>query len=282
LVAKADLVSKQWVSYFENSRLSDLATPLVDFNSSYQFVYVNTDFSFIAIDISRVIPSIFFAGKVPNLVGLMADSTNQRVILVANTPVAGVNKYKLLAIPTVAATAFVNPRTENTGGEPAVTTTLWDIPDGVIQGTFKYFNYHRANKIYIFADERTVAGMVSTTIQGFTEDGSKRFEAVVGPDISNLAVNNKGTHVYVAENHATSAGKLKAIDINTGEVHDLVQSFGESTVGAYSDIRIDNVSQQLFIGDDVSDSIFSVDLATQILSDLKIIQEPLPEGIDSF
>ena len=53
------------------------------------------------------------------------------------------------------------------------------------------FNYHRASKTYIFADERTLAGKTSTTIQGFNEDGSKRFETVVGPDISNLAVNNR-------------------------------------------------------------------------------------------
>ena len=47
------------------------------------------------------------------------------------------------------------------------------------------------------------------------------------------------------------------IDINTGEVTDLAQPFSGSTIGAYSDIRMDVPYQRLYIGDDVSDSVLA-------------------------
>lgn len=278
LAAKANLKTNLWQTYIKDDRFHQFTHPMYDFNSSYQTIYVISPYygliAFQNVADSR--PNDFYAGTIPNVVDMMVDSTNQRVIVVSKTQVSGADKYQILAVPTESLNGFVNKKGDFQHQEPAVTTLLWDIPNGVVPGAFKYFNYHRANKIYIFADERITAGKLSTFIQGYGEDGAKRFEAVVGPDISNLAVNNKSNYVYVAENHSTSAGKLKAIDINTGEVTDLVKSFGDSAVGGYSDIRMDNTNQRLYIGDAVSDTVFSVDLSTQVLSDLQITKMPEP------
>ncbi|MFO1368254.1 MAG: cadherin repeat domain-containing protein [Marinagarivorans sp.] len=279
--AKIDLATNHWLTYVNHSLLGSFARPVYDFNTYYGHIYtVLPSNALIALDVSKDLPGIFYAGAIANVVGIKADTANKRVILLSKTPVSGVDQYRLMAVPVEQDTEFVKPKTEYTQLQPADTTVLWDIPHGVLQGTFKYFNYHRASKTYIFADERTLAGKTSTTIQGFNEDGTKRFEAVVGPDISNLAVNNKGAQLYVAENHSTHKGRLKAIDINTGEVTDLVQSFNGSTIGAYSSIYMDVPYQRLYIGDDVSDSVFSLDLSTNVLSDLSVTEKPYPTDVE--
>ena len=47
-----------------------------------------------------------------------------------------------------------------------------------------------------FADERIINNQPVTVVQGFSETGEKRFEAQVGPDISNLAVNQSEGIIY--------------------------------------------------------------------------------------
>ena len=90
----------------------------------------------------------------------------------------------------------------------------------------------------------------------------------LGADPSNIAINNTAGIIYVAEQHSSAAGKIKAIDINTGRVSDLVQSISGNPPGSYTQLRIDNVNKKLYIADAVSDAFFVVDLTTNSLSEL--------------
>ena len=55
---------------------------MYDFNTIYGHIYtVLPSNAPIAVDISRVVPAIFYAGAIANVVGVKADTTNKRVIL---------------------------------------------------------------------------------------------------------------------------------------------------------------------------------------------------------
>ena len=59
---------------------------------------------------------------------------------------------------------------------------------------------------------------------------------------------------------ALKDAKLKAINLTTGEVSDLLAVPNERTIGGYSDLRMDNVNKKLYVGDAISDVIFVVEL----------------------
>ncbi|HRH77716.1 MAG TPA: hypothetical protein PK129_10250, partial [Cellvibrionaceae bacterium] len=262
-----------WQKYIEHTRLGDLK-PIYDFNSTFEAIYmVTTDpdgaaNQLIAISVDTVIPRLFSAGCLSGVVNVTYDGTNKRVLVVVKSSEQAKDKFRVLTFATDQNQGFVKAQPQTGSCLPAAQDSVWDMPVDIVRGAFKQFNFHRLSKSYIVADERVVNGVSKTVIQGFAEDGQKRFEAYVGPDISNLAINNTEGIIYVAENHSSAAGKIKTINISTGEVGDLVQSYGDSAVGAYTDLRMDNVNKLLYVGDDVSDAFFVVDLAAKSISEL--------------
>ncbi|MEY4588823.1 MAG: hypothetical protein RL497_899 [Pseudomonadota bacterium] len=285
MIGKINLVNDPhyWFNYFQNSILVNL--PLIfDWNSRLQTIYVlePNGGRLFAAGVENSVPSAFFAGHIPGVVNLTYDATatNRRVIVVTKNTESGSNRYRVLALATDDIKGFSNAQTERNSFAPAATQLIWDIPSDIIRGTFKYFNFHSASKTYIISDERSVNNIQQTVVQGFSENGQKKFETTVGGDSSNMAVDQAAGLVYIAENHSSANGKIKSIDINTGEVRDLVGSDGESHVGAYSNIQMDNVNKRLYIGDDVSDSIFVVDLVTHTMSELVFGPVPIDPTLD--
>jgi hypothetical protein len=282
-IAKVNLADNVWSDYLTNSQLKGDKI-LFDFNSSLQHAYtiVNSN-QLVAAGISSASPAAFYAGSLPNPVYISYDgTTNARRVLVLSK--SNDNVYSALAVAinngTDVKSAFINPKADTAGAEPAVTTKVWEAPSDAIQGTFVHFNFHRTTKTFVIADEREIDGVKRTVIQGFTEGtGARKFVAEVGPNISNLAINNTDGIIYVAENKSSLvASKLKAIDIASGTVSDMGENKGNITVADYSDLRIDNNKKKLYIGDAVSDSIYEINLATKALSELNITAAQVTVG----
>ncbi|HEY6530082.1 MAG TPA: cadherin repeat domain-containing protein [Cellvibrionaceae bacterium] len=272
MIGRISLENGLWYSHITNSSLPS-HFPTFDWNSTREDIYLlqNNTNNIYALGLrSAWSLDIFYAGYIPGVVNLTYDYTNQRLIALAKNTEAGSSQYRALALATDNTNGFVNAQ-PNTGSPiPAITQLLWELPNDIILGTFKYFNFHRASKTYIIADERNINNIQQTLVRGFGEHGQKKFEALIGPDISNLTINEKESLVYVAENHSLATGKIKSININNGDVADLIDSYGTSAVGAYSSIRIDIPNKLLYIGDDVSDSVFVVDLTTRSMSQINI------------
>ena len=160
------------------------------------------------------------------------------------------DKYSVYSVATAAnvgttdapTPAFPNGKTSATNNQPAATTFLRDLPEGVVQGTYRHFSIHRNTKTFVIADERERGNTKVTVIQGFSEaNGNKIFEAEVGADISNMAIANTEGMIYVAENKSSlMTSKLKAINVSTGAVSDMGEIKGGITIADYSDLRIDN------------------------------------------
>ncbi|MEY4588980.1 MAG: hypothetical protein RL497_1056, partial [Pseudomonadota bacterium] len=271
-IAKVNLANNLWSEYVKNDQLKGTEI-LFDFNSSNQHAYtiINNN-QLVGAAVGSSVPAVYYAGAVPKPIGITFDGTNKRVLTLSNEG----GKYIATAVATDTReakdnTAFVNAKAAEKAGEETG-TKAWEAPEGTVQGDFKQFNFHRVSKTYVIADERQVSGVKRTVIQGFTEGtGQKKFEAEVGPDISNIAINNNDGIVYVAENRSSMmASKLKAININTGAVTDLGESKNGITIAHYSDIRMDNNKKKLYIGDTVSDSIYEVDLASKVLSEVQV------------
>lgn len=269
ILGRLNLATNLWSAYLQDSILRNIF-PIYDWNSHLQSYYLSIPTSEVlfAVSIASATPKLFYAGSIPGIVNLTYDNTSRRIIALTKTMELGVNRYRAVAMATDDTKGFADAKAENDAPLPAVTQLIWDLPNDIILGTFKYFNFHELSKTYIIADERSVNNIKRTIVQGFAENGQKKFEATIGPDISNLAIDEASAQVFVAENHSSAAGKIKAIDINSGEVRDLVQSYGSSAVGSYANIRIDPATKRLYVGDDVSDSIFVVDLVTHAMNEL--------------
>lgn len=261
----------QWVEYAGNADLFSAFT-MFDFNSRYQTAYfAGKDEQLLGASLASAIPKMYFGGAVPGLVGLTYDSTGNRLLLVTETPQKGSSQFTILSVGLNATQGFANAKTSETRATAARTTQVWSLPANTVQGKFKYLGYHRASKTYILSEERTANGSTQTVVQGFSDNGQKRFEARVGGDSSVLAVDEAAANVYLAENSGTPAAKLKAISLANGDVSDLVSSHGEHTIGGYTELRMDNVNKKLYVGDAISDVIYVVDLATKTMTELNHI-----------
>ena len=205
-------------------------------------------------------------GELSNIISLFSDGANRRLIAVAKTIESGVDRYHL----------FTQPLSQTENYFEGFATPLWDLPVDAVRGTFKFLNIHGSSKTYIVADERMLNGAAYTMIQGFGEDGANRFETKIGPDISNLVVNEAAGIVYVADNHSSLLGKIKSINVATGEVHNLIDVPADLALGAYSTLHLDAANGRLYIGDNVSDSIFVLDLASNVMSALRYSYVPAP------
>ena len=185
------------------------------------------------------------------------------------------DKFRALGIPLPggAVGGFKFGKSEAESFDPATYDVAWDIPLATTQGMYKSFAYYRAGAMFLLADERIINGVKKTVVQVFSEGTNgqalKKFEVVVGADISNITVNNGNANVaggfaYLAENRSSlMTSKLKVIDLNKGEVVDLAVNKGAVTVANYTELRIDNTSQKLYVADAVADSVYEVDLLTK-------------------
>jgi hypothetical protein len=202
---------------------------------------------------------VFIGPPFAKVISLFSDMPNKRLIAVDQDSSSGVDNVSLFGHPI-----------NDLGRLEGKPTLLWRLPGDVIQGTFKFSTMHGSSKTIIIADERLLQARRVTVIQGFSEAGQKRFEAVVGPDISNLVVDESRSAVYVAEHHESPFAQLKAININSGEVSNLIESFGDAAVGAVTVLHMDNPNNQLYIGDDISDTVFTLDFSARALRALSL------------
>jgi hypothetical protein len=190
---------------------------------------------------------------------LAVDSKNNRVIVVAEkSPVTGNRNVSISAVA-------INSRGYFAEKTPQFMFSLAAIP---VDATLKHFAVDGAAKTYIFAYERRENGQVKTLIQGFGENGAKRFEAQLGPDISNLAVHETAGLIYVAENSGSASAKIKRIDTATGTVTDLLPVNSEIPHGAYTGLGLDEANNRLYIGDAVSDAIYVLDLSGMLMREI--------------
>jgi hypothetical protein len=292
-IAKINLINNLWTQYLQDPRLAGTEI-LFDFNSGYQHAYTMIDSDradtkrLVAAGIADGVPAVFFAGTVTQPTNITYDGTKKRVLVVSKTS-SNPDKFSVLGIPTGTGVGtealgggFANGKSEVDSFQPASFSLAWNVPADVLKGPFKSFAYYRKGATFLIADERVINGSKRTVIQAFAEGSNgiavKKFEKEVGPDISNITVNNgnqagsPGGFAYVAENKSSLlVGKLKAIDLNDGTVTDLGEIRGNTTVANYSELRIDNTNQLLYIGDSVSDSIYEVKLSDKTMRELPIL-----------
>jgi hypothetical protein len=256
----------QWVEYAGNDELFSPFT-LFDFNSKYQTTYfAGQDKQLLGASIASAVPRMYYGGTIAGLSGLTYDSSANRLLVMTQ---AQNNQFAIASVGLSATQGFANAKTSTTRSAAAQTSPVWNLPANTIQGKFKYLSFHRASKTYIFSDERTVGGVAQTVVQGFSENGQKRFEATIGADSSVIAVDEAAAFAYVAEKSGTNNAKLKAINITSGDVSDLLASQGDYTIGGFSDLRMDNVNKKLYVGDAISDVIYVVDLEAKSISELE-------------
>lgn len=197
---------------------------------------------------------------------LAVDSKNNRIIVVAEkSPVTGNRNFSISAV-TISSRGYFAEKI------PQFMFNLAAIP---VDATLKHFVVDGVAKTYIFAYERMENGQVKTLIQGFGENGAKRFEALLGPDISNLAVHETAGLIYVAENSGSAAAKIKRIDTATGTVTDLLPVNSEIPHGAYTGLGLDEANNRLYIGDTVSDAIYVLDFSGMLMREIVYSYEPV-------
>jgi hypothetical protein len=282
---KLNLRTKFYTPYLTDFRLSDFF-PIHAWNSDNEIIYAvkNDTGKLKAMSIESTIPKLFSADCIPGTLSIIYDKTNKRVLALTQDRATNEGAYNAVAITlgdysneNLTGTVFEHQQEDSEAPcTLAVTPSVFKIPFAAAPGTLKYFTYHETSSTFILADERLVNGEKRTFIQGFNASGVAQFITVLGGDISNLAVNQLTGLLYTAENHSSADGKLKEIDIKSGVARDIVISLENVHLGAYTNIQVDNSKNVLYIGDDVSDSIFGVDLAMRQVSDLNIRNARLP------
>lgn len=278
-VGKLPLDNKISYRYIQHSLFTTLQ-PVFDFNSLYQTVYTTVDkgqgiTELYAFPIGSATPNYFSAGCTSDkILSIAYDSLNKRILVVTQNSGQASADYKVLALALDESTGFVNNDTPGHCSRKIEGPVVGALSLEMIKGAFKQLAFHRLSGTFVVADERVQAGQIITMVQGFSETGEKRFQATVGPDISNITINNAMGIIYVAENHSSVDGKIKTINVATGEVKDLLDSLGGNLIGAYSDIRIDNPNQLLYIADAVSDDFFVVNLKNNTLTNLQVKRIP--------
>ncbi|HRH76018.1 MAG TPA: hypothetical protein PK129_01620, partial [Cellvibrionaceae bacterium] len=282
LFGKLNLQNMTWQTYVESNEIKNI--PLVfDFNSGQQFWYAILNRELYAVNVTRSVPQGFSAGCFTDAnfepLSLVYDLSQKRIVLLTQQALNGAVQMRVLSLATDDNTGLAGAHDINFQRiDPCAAasyTQLWNLPSATLPGTFKQFALHRESRTLIFADERIFNNQPVTVVQGFSETGEKRFEAQVGPDISNLAVNQSEGIIYLAERHSSSAGKLKTINLSTGAVGDLLVNYTTNQIGAYTDLRMDNPNKILYMADNVSDSLFKIDLGTKILSPIEYTQPEL-------
>jgi len=191
--------------------------------------------------------------------GLTVDEQNNRLVLVGKETGLGHEDYFWSAF-TLKKNGALSER------EPRL---IFKLPNAQVPGVLKQIGVDGTSNTYVLADERIINGVARTFIQGFGEDGVKRFESQVGPDISNLVVHEAAGLIYVAENSASSQAKIKSIELATGRVSDLIVGNSENIHGAFASLGLDRHKGILYVGDTVSDSIFAVDLLARSMREQK-------------
>lgn len=281
-VGKLNLSNLAWQTYVVSSVLKN-SPGVFDFNSAQQHFYAAVEKNVYAVDIKGSVPQGFLAGCFTDPtfhpLSLVYDLRQKRILLLTQQVINGAAQLRVISMATDDNKGLVDARERTEVCFAPTYTNLWDLPSATLPGTFKQFVLHRESRTLIFADERMLNNRPVTVVQGFSETGEKRFEAQVGPDISNLAVNQSEGVIYLAERHSSAAGKLKTINVSTGAVGDLLVNYTTNHIGAYTDLRMDNPNKIVYIADDVSDSLFKIDLGTKILSPIEYTQPNL--GIES-
>lgn len=185
-------------------------------------------------------------------IDLAVDEAHSRMVFVSETP----NEFSLSSVDLA---AFGGERP----GSP-----LFKLPRGTFSSGFKQFVVHGHSSTFIFTELRVINGVTHNYVRGFDETGVQRFEVKLGADISNLVVDEMAGLIYVADNNKTYRAKLLSIDVTNGEVRELVEKKSEVPHGAFSGLTLDQINNRLYIGDSVSDAIYSVDLANKVMQEL--------------
>lgn len=159
---------------------------------------------------------------------------------------------------------------------------LFSLPSDTFKSGHKQFAVHGRSNTFVFTEQRSLNGVLQFFIRGFSGVGVQRFEAQLGANISNLVVHESAGLIYVADNNRASGAQLKAIDIATGVVQDLIDEQGVVPHGAFTGLVLDQVNDRLYVADSISDSIYQVDLKNKSMSELpfKFIPYTTPPGTE--
>ena len=203
-----------------------------------------------------------------NLVGLAVDAEHQRMVFVS----------KMLGKLNISAGAL-DEYGNLLGGD---VLSLFSLPSDTFKNGLKQFAVHGRSNTFVFTEPRSLNDVLQTFIQGFSEAGVQRFEVQLGANISNLVVHESAGLIYVADNNRASGAQLKAIDIATGVVQDLIYEQGVVPHGAFTGLALDQVNDRLYVADSISDSIYQVDLKNKSMSELpfKFIPYTTPPGTE--
>lgn len=276
---KINLQNKTSGSYFTDSRISSFY-PIQAWNPENEDIYALTKDTqkLKALRINASAPGIYSAGCFPGTLSLTYDKTNKRVLALTQDPSSQQRTYKVLAIATSDRSQSINGGSafelqESDSEAPCTITTapsVFEIPSSKVPGTVKYFAFHEASNSLILADERVINDKKTTHIQSFNAAGDRQFTTELSGESSNLTINQIVGDLYVVENYSSREGKLIEIEIKSGAARPISISLDKENLGAYSNIQFDELHNWLYIGDDVSDSIFVVDFETRLIRDLKI------------
>lgn len=276
---KLDLRNNLIANYITDRTMSSFF-PIHAWNPDNEDIYAlkNDTQKLKALRVNSSTPGIYSAGCFPGTLSLTYDKTNKRVLALTQDTASEQRAYKALAIATSDNTHSLNrgPAFEiqeiNSEAPCTITTapSVFEIPSSKVPGKVKYFAFHEASSSFILADERVINGVKTTHVQSFNAAGDRQFTTKLSGESSNLTINQTAGYLYVVENYSSREGILKEIDIKSGNVRQLRISLDNVNLGAYSNIQFDALHNWLYIGDDVSDSIFVVDLVTQLIRDLNI------------
>jgi len=196
---------------------------------------------------------------------LAVDDKNNRVILAVDKPAETSSRSVSISAVPINAKGYFAARTPQ---------YMFDLPALPVGATLKHFAVDGVAKTYILAYEHEATAPGKTIIQGYGENGVKRFETQLGQDISNLVVRENAGLIYVAEHSSSARAKIKVIDTKTGVVADLLLANSDIPHGAYSGLGLDQTNSRLYVGDTVSDAIYVLDLSTMQMSELAYTYMP--------
>ncbi|HMU66337.1 MAG TPA: cadherin repeat domain-containing protein [Cellvibrionaceae bacterium] len=203
-----------------------------------------------------------------NLVGLGVDAEHQRMVFVSEM----LGKLNISARPL---DEYGNLLGEND-------LFLFSLPSDTFKNGHKQFAVHGRSNAFVFTEQRSLNGVLQSFIRGFSEAGVQRFEVQLGANISNLVVHESAGLIYFAENNLGSGAQLKAIDIATGVVQNMIDEARGVPHGAFTGLALDQVNDRLYVADSISDSIYQVDLKNKSMGELpyRFIPYAKPPGIE--
>ncbi|MFO1369418.1 MAG: cadherin repeat domain-containing protein [Marinagarivorans sp.] len=198
-------------------------------------------------------------------------NTSSTILLEDSLDVAVDNENRRLVLLSKSGDQYIFSETRlDDKGKPngLKPSLLFSLPYRNVASGYKQFDVHGYSKTYIFSVEQLVEGVLHSYMVGFDERGVQRFEAELGIDSSNFVVHEKAGVIYWAEHSTKSDAKIKAMNIATGVVSDLLDEQYVLAHGSFAGLGLDQKNDRLYIGDSVSNSIYMIDLTDKSMREI--------------